>query len=204
MKNEGGSGDEGVGAEKPAKITDRQENCSQAGIEVTRSDDVDIGDARGKPVCAFPVALRFRHHRQCSEQDGVVVEQPIGPAKLEKRITKDRRETAGFHFEGGACARHEQRHVVKQQLRPVGLANQRKTAADGEDRGRGEKRGAILKPGHDLGIDHLQITRQRVLHPAPAVNRHRLGEAHSSENTEPPANHSVEQKPAADKENKRE
>ena len=73
------------------------------------------------------------------------------------------------------------------------------TAADGEDRGRGEEGGSVLQAGEDLRVDHPQIARKRRLHPAPAVDHHGRGEAFALDQPEAPADKAVKDEPAEKK-----
>ncbi|MNY64069.1 hypothetical protein D3C86_2011170 [compost metagenome] len=68
-------------------------------------------------------------------------------------------------------------HVLEYGFNLICRTQKRKTATNRKDRGRGKKGGAILQAGHDLRVDHFQVTAQRIVDPFAAALSHRLVEA---------------------------
>ena len=81
-------------------------------------------------------------------------------------------QAADLQFESPAAAMEDIGQVAEDRLDLIGGAEQGETAAEREDRGRGEEGRARLQPGNDLGIDHLQVATERIVDPAGAVFDH--------------------------------
>lgn len=172
---------EDIRVDEPAEIADRQEDRPEALVEIAAGNDVHADDAFGRPLGGDDVALGVAHHRDRAEENGAVVEQPVGPAEFEEGVAEKRCQPAHLHLEDGMAPMEDEGQVGEDGVDLLRRAEQSKAAADREDRGRGKEGGAVLQAGHDLRVDHLQVAAQRIVNPFPAPFGHRMGQAGASE-----------------------
>jgi hypothetical protein len=130
--------------------------------KLRRAQHVAFGLHRG--------ALARRRHR--AEHDRDVVVEPIGPGELEECVHQDEDQACCLDLPLRRGRRLAELQILDHDVDLVGRARHGEAAADRDQRGRGEERGAVLQRRHDLGIDHAQLAMERTAHPDVAIGVH--------------------------------
>jgi len=150
-------------ADEPAEIAEREEERALAAVEMAARGLEQAGGASHVRLGGGQALLRRRRHG--AVEDGHVVEQPVGPGELEERVDEDHREADDLDLPQAPRGRDAQRQRAQDVEHLIRRAQEGERAADRDERGRGEERGAVLERRHDLHVGDARLALEHAPDP---------------------------------------